>query len=533
MTRAWRARGRQRRGLADARAARTARRRPSGADERDCAALSTGRPGVPIKSLVTTGTDDRSLPLVAAVAAFAVIPGAVMEWAKGEPVAAGAGMHFTLVALAALAATVASTILTVAGARRGDGRTVLLGTAFSTMTALLAVHGLATPGVLVGPNGVVAIAGAASLPAGALLLALSALPGLRRPGRIAPLIAAQVAIAVAILALGVSALAYPSLVPPVPATGEPAAYAVLAVGVALMLLIAVRAIRTWQLTRRPADLMTVAGVAWLAFALVAQMTVPYTQLGFYVGHGLEIAGVVALGLPAALDLRHSVASRPLVGDLGATALVAQEEAFLGARVRALLVRLAEKDEATEGHTRRVAMLAVQVGEALGLARSRLRVLALGGLLHDIGKLAVPTAVLRKPGPLDDDEFALIRTHPGAGERLLRDLGGFPGGALRLVLDHHERLDGSGYPRGLPGEELEVETRILAVCDVYDALVSDRVYRSAWSRDRALALLRDGALFDQRCVVALERVLDPSFVADVASAEVAAPPFRLRPAPRRA
>jgi HD-GYP domain-containing protein (c-di-GMP phosphodiesterase class II) len=386
--------------------------------------------------------------------------------------------------------------------------------------------------VLAGPNGVVAIAGAASLPAGALVLALSALPALRRPRHVRALVAVQIGIAVAIVALGASALILPSLVPAVPETGAPAAYAVLAGGLALMLLIAVRATRTWQLTRRPGDLLTVAGVAWLALSLVAQMTVPYTQLAFYLGHALEVAGVIALAVPAALDLRHAAASRALVGDLGATELVAQEEAFLGARVRALLVRLAEKDEATEGHTRRVAMLAVQVGEALELPRARLRLLALGGLLHDIGKLSIPGAVLRKPGPLDDAEFGLIRTHPGAGERLLRDLGGFPEGALRQVLDHHERLDGSGYPRGLPGEALDVETRILAICDVYDALVSDRVYRPAWTPDRALALLRDEAQFDRRCVAALERLVAPGWMADVAP-PVAAPRLSLRPAPRRA
>ena len=95
----------------------------------------------------------------------------------------------------------------------------------------------------------------------------------------------------------------------------------------------------------------------------------------------------------------------------------------------------------------------------------------------MGKLSVPSAVLTKPGPLDDAELAEIRKHPEAGERLLRELGGFAPGVLRLVLDHHERLDGSGYPRGLDGDALDVETRILAVCDVYDALVSDRVYRS--------------------------------------------------------
>jgi HD-GYP domain-containing protein (c-di-GMP phosphodiesterase class II) len=178
------------------------------------------------------------------------------------------------------------------------------------------------------------------------------------------------------------------------------------------------------------------------------------------------------------------------------------------------------------------MLAVEVGEALGLPRRRLRMLALGGLLHDMGKLSVPSSVLTKPGPLDDAEFAEIRKHPEAGELLLRDLGGFAPGVLRLVLDHHERLDGTGYPRGLAGHELDLETRILAACDVYDALVSDRVYRSAWSQERAFALLEDAAKFDQACVDALQRVVAPPFVADVAK-PAPAPLPRLRPAPRRA
>jgi HD-GYP domain-containing protein (c-di-GMP phosphodiesterase class II) len=484
-----------------------------------------------MNQLVMRGTDARSLPLVAAVAALAVIPGAVLEWTKSEPAAVAGGTHFALVACAALTATVASAILTVAGVRRRDGRTVLLGTAFSTMTALLAVHGLATPGVLVGPNGVVKFAGAASLPAGAVVLALAALPALRRPRRIELLVRIQIALAAGILALGASALVFPALVPAAPKTGSAPAYVVLCVASGLFALIALRAFRTWQLTRRPADLVTVLGLCWLAAALVAQLTIPFTQLGYYVGHVLELAGVIALAAPAVLDLRHSAASRALVGDLGATDLVAEEEAFLGARVRALVVRLGEKDAATEGHTRRVAMLAVQVGETLGLSRGRLRQLALGGLLHDMGKLSVPSAVLQKPGPLDDAEFAEIRRHPEAGERLLRELGGFPAGVLRLVLDHHERLDGSGYPRGLGAEELDVETRILAVVDVYDALVSDRVYREAWTQERALALLRAPEQFDADCVAALERVLAPPFVADIAApVPVLARP--LRPAPRR-
>jgi HD-GYP domain-containing protein (c-di-GMP phosphodiesterase class II) len=124
----------------------------------------------------------------------------------------------------------------------------------------------------------------------------------------------------------------------------------------------------------------------------------------------------------------------------------------------------------------------------------------------VGKLAVPGEVLRKPGALDDEEFDLVKRHPQTGVRLLRDLGGFSDTALDLVRHHHERLDGSGYPDGIGAEELDIDNRILAVCDVYDALVSPRAYREEWTHERAIALLRDDALFDQRCVQALERVI---------------------------
>jgi HD-GYP domain-containing protein (c-di-GMP phosphodiesterase class II) len=221
-----------------------------------------------------------------------------------------------------------------------------------------------------------------------------------------------------------------------------------------------------------------------------------------------VIGIFLVGVPVALDLVRGVPSRPLAGDLRAAELVFAEEAFLGSHVRALTVALAGRDAYTEEHTRRVAMRTVQVGEELGLSRSRLRMLAIGGLLHDIGKLSVPDEVLAKPGPLTESEFDVVREHPERGRRLLRELGGFDPAVLHLVLDHHERLDGSGYPRGLLGAELNLDARILAVCDVYDALVSERVYRPAWTHEQALALLCEGAgrLFDAGCVDALARVL---------------------------
>jgi putative nucleotidyltransferase with HDIG domain len=238
------------------------------------------------------------------------------------------------------------------------------------------------------------------------------------------------------------------------------------------------------------------------------------------GHALELFGVMLLGIPAVLDLRQGGPSRPLVGDLTATELVESEEAFLGPRVRALMVDLAAKDRSTEEHTRRVATLACAVGEELRLPPATLRHLAIGGLLHDMGKLRVPEGILCKPGALTAEEFEAIKRHPEDGARLLGDLGGFDPEVLDLVLDHHERLDGGGYPRGLAGDRIGMATRVLTVCDVYDALVSERVYRPAWEPERALALLHEdtGTAFDPRCVAALERVLaradEPGWVATV-------------------
>ena len=121
---------------------------------------------------------------------------------------------------------------------------------------------------------------------------------------------------------------------------------------------------------------------------------------------------------------------------------------------------------------------------------------------------MPLDILRKPSGLTDEEYAEIKRHPETGRRLLEKLGGFSRTVLDLVSDHHERLDGRGYPRGLTEEELPLHTRILTVCDVYDALVSDRVYRVAWTPERAFELLRDdtGSAFDERCVEALARVV---------------------------
>jgi HD-GYP domain-containing protein (c-di-GMP phosphodiesterase class II) len=299
------------------------------------------------------------------------------------------------------------------------------------------------------------------------------------------------------------------LLPPVPEPGSAAALALLAIGLGAYGLLALRALRTFVLTQRPLDLVVAVGLVWLATALVPALTMNYAQLGWWLGHEVELDGILLVGIAVAVDLARAAQSRPLSGDLRGADLVASEDVFLGSHVRALMVRLAEKDAYTERHTRRVALRAVQVGELLGLSAGRLRTLAIGGLVHDIGKLSIPDAILKKPGPLDDDEYVVIQEHPDRGNSILAGLGGFSPAVRQLVRDHHERLDGSGYPRGLSADQIDLDTRILTVCDVYDALVSKRVYRGAWSHDEAMALLRreTSHALDARCVAALEQVVE--------------------------
>jgi HD-GYP domain-containing protein (c-di-GMP phosphodiesterase class II) len=445
---------------------------------------------------------------LAACGAATIIPPASLHFLARDEVQLSSVLHFWAVGATAIAATAAALALTIVGARRGDARTVLVGTAFSVMAALLSLHGLASPGILVDFNGLVSFTGGATLPVGGAVLALTALPSLRRPQSVGRLLVLQTTLLGAVALLGIVGMLSPDFVPDVPEPASSMALAALAAGLVFYALLAFRAVNTFLLTRRWADLLVVLGLAFLASALAAALLLDYRDLGWWLGHGFELVGILLVGVTVAVDLHRGTQSRSLTGGLRAGELVSAEEAFLGARVRALTLRLAEKDEYTEEHTRRVALLAVQVGEELDLAPSRLRTLAIGGLLHDVGKLSVPDAILKKPGALDEDEFAVIKRHPEWGHKLLGELGGFPDAVRRLVLDHHERLDGSGYPHRRTACELDLETRILAVCDVYDALLSVRVYRPAWSHDRAIALLREqaGTALDASCVAALERVL---------------------------
>lgn len=144
-----------------------------------------------------------------------------------------------------------------------------------------------------------------------------------------------------------------------------------------------------------------------------------------------------------------------------------------------LARLKTKDDYTYMHSVAVCALMVSLARQLGLSEAQTREAGLAGLLHDVGKMAMPLDVLNKPGALTDDEFAVMRSHPVRGFEMLRDGAAVPESALDVCLHHHEKMDGSGYPNKLKGEGISLFARMGAVCDVYDAITSNRPYKTAW------------------------------------------------------
>jgi putative two-component system response regulator len=175
-------------------------------------------------------------------------------------------------------------------------------------------------------------------------------------------------------------------------------------------------------------------------------------------------------------------------------------------LKALAAALETRDVETHGHSERVVRFSLRLGRELGLDEGQLKALEFGALLHDIGKIGVPDTILRKPSALTEEEWVKMRQHPLHGQQILRGIE-FLKDAARVVGQHHEKWDGSGYPLGLSGEEIDLNARIFAVADAFDALTSDRVYRAKTSYAEAAAELDrcSGQHFDPGVVAAFHRI----------------------------
>lgn len=226
-----------------------------------------------------------------------------------------------------------------------------------------------------------------------------------------------------------------------------------------------------------------------------------------------LKGTIALGylkdesLPDS-ELKHArqIADQVMVALSNASLLEDLEKLNRGA-LEALARAVDAKSTWTAGHTERVTALTLEIAKVMGLPSNEMEILQRAAYLHDIGKIGIPVAILDKPGKLTDEEFNIIKDHPSIGAKILEPIEAYED-IVPIVEQHHERFDGKGYPNGLSGEDITLGARIMAVADVYDAVVSDRPYRNGWVQERAIKKITDesGIHFDPKVVDAFMATL---------------------------
>jgi HD-GYP domain-containing protein (c-di-GMP phosphodiesterase class II) len=239
-------------------------------------------------------------------------------------------------------------------------------------------------------------------------------------------------------------------------------------------------------------------------------------LPHYLGYGLTGVGIVAastrLGDPGALIV---LAAPVTIVQIATTrwmkeqaARLAEAESAFNATLISLSKAIDLRDKDTEGHCRRVVEYSLLMGRNLKFSQEEMVRLSHGALLHDIGKIGVPDAILMKPGPLTEEEWAIMRTHPELGFQMVSDVRQLER-AREIILNHHERFDGKGYPRGLRGDAIPLPARVFSIADSFDAMISDRPYRKGMPLGEARAEVRRcaGTQFDPTCVAAFDQIPD--------------------------
>jgi HD-GYP domain-containing protein (c-di-GMP phosphodiesterase class II) len=252
----------------------------------------------------------------------------------------------------------------------------------------------------------------------------------------------------------------------------------------------------------------IAAFVLLAGAAAAMILFRVWTFGWWYYHLLMLASVALAFRALIFERAQGKSLRSVLEGALELEVSVDDEQFDVDVVAALVAAVEVKDRETQGHNRRVAQMCVKIGRELCMTASEQRTLARAGLLHDVGKLGIPDAILHKHGSLTAADWKVMKTHPEIGVSILGRAGHFKR-ELLAVLYHHERMDGSGYPHGLSGGAIPIEARIVAVADTYDVLTSDRPYRKARSAADARSVVQQeaGTHLDPKVVAALLTSLD--------------------------
>lgn len=410
--------------------------------------------------------------------------------------------HFNIVSATALVSLVLSVIVGFIGMRQRNLQVIYVSLAFISLAAFFSVHGLATPGFILEQNSVVSVAAQLSAFTMVFWLLISALPTdhpvsawlAKRSWLLVPLYTPFIVL------LGLLALSNPVVAEWIPVSSEPLKYVIGAITLVMAIMAGRRYWESYRYSHFPFQLAIAYTCGWMAVVQIIITTGQTFYASWWIYHFLLLVAVITVLAGLYVQYRRGDSLVRSILGLFSHDPAERLAAGISPSVRALILATEQRDPYTAGHSYRVAQGALDLGSALKLPPEDLRVLAQGGLVHDVGKMEVPDKILNKPGPLTPEERKEIERHTVAGYELCARLGFMPP-ELAVIRSHHERIDGKGYPDGIGVEELPLSVRILSVIDVWDALTSARAYRPAWSDEDALQYLRDnrGSQLDPQLV----------------------------------
>ncbi|MFJ9501156.1 HD-GYP domain-containing protein [Brevibacillus centrosporus] len=418
--------------------------------------------------------------------------------------------HFYIVTCVALLGALFAISVGVAGSRLRNSKVKVLSLAFLSLAAAFAVHGLSTPNFLLHATHLPGVAAQISIFLAAFWLWLSSFPADHRWSEILSrghrlLLPVWT---VLLLSAGIVSMLFPHLADWIQVDSRPVNVLLTSTIVLFNTITMYRYYRSYKYSQFPLQLSIVYSAGWLITSQLIMQLGESWRVSWWIYHFLLLASMIVMitGLYRQYALKHSLSDA--IRALFTTDPIERITNCLSPSVKALIVATESKDRYTAGHNFRVALYALKLAEELRLRPEQLRAVAQGTIIHDIGKIQIPDPILNKPGKLTPGEREVIEKHTVRGYEMCKNLG-FMKDELSIIRSHHEKWDGSGYPDQLQGEQIPFMARIVAVADVYDALTSNRAYRTAWSHEEAISFLQknSGTHFDPSCVEAWIQLCD--------------------------
>ncbi len=428
-----------------------------------------------------------------------------------DPMLMSMSVHFYVVSFTAIAAAIACGIIIASARTLHETRLLFLGLAFFVIAGIFAVHGLTTPGIVA--DGYYKSLSVSAWLSVALGCGLAAVSVINLPRTIDGFVATRGGMVFSGVAAFIFGYILLSVTPAtetwldwVPVGNRAFQLSMGLSGLALVAFAVWRYYQAYQFARLPSQLAMVGALALLLEVQVMLIWGRTWHVSWWLYHALYVGAFAVLFAGWAIEVRRAGTLRAIADALSMRDALAQLNRGLDEPIVNLVDAIEIKDEETFGHVHRVSAHALAIGQRMNLPASDLRALVVAAQMHDVGKISVPASILTKHGPLTEEEFAIVKEHTTRGHEIaskvepLKDI-------AEIIRWHHERLDGSGYPDGLTGEDIPMLSRIVAVADTYDAMTSQRPYRDAASHLEAMGeiLQASGVTLDARCVQALVAV----------------------------